>query len=288
MATTTPPMEVIELILLRLPIKDILRSKCVAKSWNNRINNSHFANGRFNTSQMQHPDRNRDPYPNTLWLSISVKKIPSRSCKNASVGERSALEGSNGAHGLICASGQKFRFALLNPVTRSSRLLTQADLPPYTCTYRSLGFGYDKGTDDYKIIMVLVERPGSRQSRREIRVYSLKNNSWRVVSEEPNDEETSSHGAVANGKMHWLAIKTRRNGKCRILSIDFEQEQLWEVPMPNVPRRILYYQHEHGRSALLWFNTTDTMQERREIPGTEDFSEAIVLVGSFISVSQTK
>ncbi|XVF62565.1 hypothetical protein PTKIN_Ptkin09bG0018500 [Pterospermum kingtungense] len=133
---------------------------------------------------------------------------------------------------------------LWNPSTRKSHMLpvTEADYPPIFYTNRSkfrYGFGYEPISDDYKLIrMVQFEelRGGDYTLETEVRVYSLRTNSWRRIEDFPFRfiEYFQPNGVLANHALHWVVRnKSISDTKSIVVAFDLGSEEYRVVPLPD-------------------------------------------------------
>lgn len=96
------------------------------------------------------------------------------------------------------------------------------------------GFGYDVGSDDYKIVRVIVFKEPEYHT--EVTVYSLKVNLWKRVKYFPYswvEDRYRGNGAFVNGTSNWLANQNqeaKRNDL--ILAFDLKSDRFYQVPTP--------------------------------------------------------
>ncbi|KAK9288025.1 hypothetical protein L1049_016470 [Liquidambar formosana] len=123
-----------------------------------------------------------------------------------------------------------------NPSTREFRRLPESGFATrydrYFSRYLVYGFGYDESIDDYKVVAVLC-KIGNGLSETEVKVYTLRTNSWRRIQEflyGPPQEPCQ----FVSGALNWVSLrhhggfllswalllliwKRRHTGRCHIL-----------------------------------------------------------------------
>lgn len=249
-------------ILSWLPVKSLLRFRCVCKSWRALISNFYFVNKHLShavTTRLQilksSPSFPHELYQTSLKVANRKLDLPTLS-EVYSVGFGSipgrmiTIVGS--CNGLICLQLSFGSFLLWNPSTRvtklSPRVMTSfschSGLWDSDCTlfYR---FGFDSSTQDYKVIVGKVSK---------IAVFAMKTGSWKIIQglEHANLNLTGKLGCFSNGALHWLHIKQGKQqfeASCsRILSFDLATEEFQEVvpmPLPN-----FFKENKHRISAF--------------------------------------
>ncbi|XP_071687398.1 F-box/kelch-repeat protein At3g06240-like [Rutidosis leptorrhynchoides] len=197
--------DVLEEILSRLDVEDVLRCKCVCKSWYNLISSSYFVKAHLERSY----NKKREHGCFRVFLRLD---------DFSHVGS---------CDGLVCIYPIRGEFVVTNPSTREVR-----KLPRTSMKYREKvcwGFGYDSSTDDYKVVI------GYNQSEHHtcFKVLSLKSNKWKFIG----DDHYSSpfnyhHGILYDGALHWFVDDTKKKKRI-ILSFDLSLEKFKEIPKPD-------------------------------------------------------
>ncbi|GMY35324.1 F-box protein CPR1 [Fagus crenata] len=98
------------------------------------------------------------------------------------------------------------------------------------------GFGYDETSDDYKVMRLVQFFAGEDDSwRSEVKVYSLKNDSWKRVPDCPYYLcYKPSYGMLASGALHWVVNpKAESDTTNLILAFDIGVEEYRLVPQPD-------------------------------------------------------
>ncbi|KAI8566674.1 hypothetical protein RHMOL_Rhmol02G0060300 [Rhododendron molle] len=244
------PLEIIIEVLSRLPVKSLLRFRCVSKSWRSLISQPEFAK-----THLRLASTNTDY---TLHRLLLCSSLYFKSCSLYSIlNEKSdtaveldcPLKGAHSTiwivgccYGLVCiAAGNEV--SIWNPSTRKSKRLPNVKMANlYRGTYgfdRGMyGFGYDESIDDYKVVGAFHD-VGNSGFEAEVKVYSLRTNSWRRIGGFPDRIPLTPHGSgtCVSGALHWFST-----GDCRriIVSLDLVKETYGEVSEPDYRDGILH------------------------------------------------
>ncbi|CAL5345609.1 unnamed protein product [Camellia sinensis] len=189
-------------ILVKLPVKSLLRFKCVSKSWSSLITNPSFIakhltnsnkkeNGCLFVHGIEPKDANNFPRKYTFAVcrdkSLTVPVFEYLGLKlNAKVHVMGPC------NGIFCLLTNSNSVALWNPANRESRALpTQTfpnSIPPrMELEGNAFGFGMDPFTGDYKVVSIRMYNRGSGLDNdihpssypKHIAIYSLHDDSWR-------------------------------------------------------------------------------------------------------------
>ncbi|XP_056689902.1 F-box protein CPR1-like isoform X2 [Spinacia oleracea] len=234
------PMPLIMDILSRLPVKDLLRFRCVSKTWKYLIDDSHFIK-----LHLQHS------LENTTNLAVVIRSSYLYSVEFPALDEAIIIdhplksydmgtEVLGSCNGLLCLSnGEKHGIngtVVYNPVTRKSRQVPASKIKiPYGYEHLIYGFGYDLVNDDCKVVRVIqysTNRPDSYDS--EVKVFSLKASSWRKVQDFPREYLLCYRrrwGVYVNGCLNWMATLKPDESKL-IVSFDLCSEVYKAVLLP--------------------------------------------------------
>ena len=104
------------------------------------------------------------------------------------------------------------------------------------CRSVTYGFGYDEKSDDYKVVrLVQFFADDNDLWESEVKVYSLKNDSWNRVQDCPYYlYNPCSSGTLASGALHWLVNpKVESDRTDLILAFDLAVEEYRLVPPPD-------------------------------------------------------
>ncbi|GKV01393.1 hypothetical protein SLEP1_g13950 [Rubroshorea leprosula] len=149
----------------------------------------------------------------------------------------------NGVLCLITSSQSIHYLGILNPSIKKLKLVLFPNLEDSFHLshgiYRSVdgrplrtenGFGFDSRTSDFKIVIIFQEIYSKRW--RQVQVYSLRQNSWKVLSNVPNFlyHMDDPQVVVNGGAIYWFVIIS----DCLwILMFDFTDETFKEIKMPD-------------------------------------------------------
>lgn len=233
------PFELVVEILTRVPVKDLLRFRCVCKSWR-----SLFKEERFWRQHMTHaPTRIVSfGWEDTLHgrFSESEMKMILEEVK-INVGDdiawltdATAVVGH--AHGLLCLYFQGNVFGLWNPSLRELRTIH----PPHLYTWYEMGFGYDPSSQDYKLVLVLkTQGEGSRSSQ--ALVLSLKSGAYRMIDclclENFDMVHSTTAGTRVGQIIYWQVWGDNLKVTEKLLSFDLVSERFNLCPRPRPSNR---------------------------------------------------
>ncbi|XP_071696047.1 F-box/kelch-repeat protein At3g23880-like [Rutidosis leptorrhynchoides] len=211
-------MDVVEAILVRLDVEDVLRCKSVCKSWYNMISTKYFVKVHLKRSC----NSNREHGYLRIQLHLEINHMTENDDKLRCF----MMVGS--CNGLVCISPYSAEFLVTNPSTREVRNLPM--LPYKNRTKLCWGFGYDSSTDDYKVVV------GYNRSEyhMEFQVLSLKSNKWKLVTDNnclTYNTRLRFSGFLYEGALHWF-VDDMKNKKTIILSFDLSLEKFKEIPQP--------------------------------------------------------
>ncbi|CAL5378754.1 unnamed protein product [Camellia sinensis] len=187
------PPEVITEILSRLPVKPLLQFRCVSKPWRSVIDSPNFIKMHLNRSIQSRSNLSlilnefNAPFPNQL-CSVDFDKLDIAFKLNPPLMFEKRLDKVwNSCNGLLCLSFGEGQAILWNPSTRK-HLELPVSLTETPVDFRGVlvnlfGLGYDSVSDDYKVMRIArINDYRFVHYESEVRVYSLKWNSWRKVA----------------------------------------------------------------------------------------------------------
>ncbi|KAK9949274.1 hypothetical protein M0R45_004807 [Rubus argutus] len=257
MATTDEhlPEDIIVQILYRLPVKPIVRFKCVSKRWCSIVSAPQFTKSQFKFASERKTLSHRlllstcsqlesfDLQTPSFRDDASVRKLafpfkqPERAVK--------ILGSCNGMVFVATESHYHDNSYIWNPTTGlllklpnpSYRVGSCPAVPHCGCpSYMDgmcpvvphCGFGYVSATDDYKVVVA-----GSfRNSTVPVEIYSSKANSWKRIESQPlfsSDKGFAGpEGTFSNEALHWLFASE----KPTIIAFDLVKEKFRERPLP--------------------------------------------------------
>ncbi|EOY19955.1 F-box and associated interaction domains-containing protein isoform 1 [Theobroma cacao] len=242
-----PEIMVID-ILLRLPVKSLMRFRCVCKSWCSSFQTSEFItnhrNKNLNLLLMLHDEV---PYFSLLSTEAKIKEYGEPEVEfNLKVKENihmldfDQLTVSGPCNGLLCVH-DNYSIILWNPSTREVKVLPESTIsrPPATddTYFGFVGFGFDRNSNDYKVLRCVnncvLEEDGFAvlEFIYQIDLYSLRTDSWREIAH-PDVFVYNPYlfNAYINGIYYWEA--TGDDGDL-ILSFDMVEEVFSTLSLPN-------------------------------------------------------
>ncbi|XP_075669772.1 F-box/kelch-repeat protein At3g23880-like [Castanea sativa] len=295
--------ELLENILIRLPVKSIIRFKCVKKSWSCFFQNPNFIakHHRYRCSitnpsflitsrddssddidiiSLLHPPHNDvdDTQVHIVDMNIrfdtnliSMRFLRSNICTCI--------------NGIICVggsfSGGFDGFFLWNPAIRQYKVVAYPTLhyPPGLDDYSTdsnFAFGYDHNSNDYKVVRIVNY---GRDYHIFVHVYTLSTDSWRQKINTDIDLSkitflSSFDEKYLNGVYYWRCIleDTDKHGRVLnsvvILSFHMTSEVFRMLSLPefrSVPRQIKTFAVFNECLAFIFYNKRTTMEANLEI-----------------------
>ncbi|KAI3716469.1 hypothetical protein L1987_67374 [Smallanthus sonchifolius] len=178
--------DLVEQILIRLDVEDLIRCKSVCKSWYSLITSMGFINRHMNHSC------DKDPYMYSDKLDhrriILVNGNPSRLYNDHH------LVGSS--NDLVCISAFSSKLLVGNPLTREVR---QLELPPWISLPLCWGFGYDSSKDDYNVI---VGSAKDENMKKLIVSYDLSKERFTEIPQPSDSRYKTRRGALLSTAYH--------------------------------------------------------------------------------------
>ncbi|CAI9117836.1 OLC1v1019321C1 [Oldenlandia corymbosa var. corymbosa] len=241
------PIELINEILVSLPAKSLGRFTCVSKSWLSLISSPEFIKAHLAIASGSddfghhclifrvYKFPNCDPHHRKYSVDSLFYGASSETASPNEVIDVNHLLNPNAlvwpvssCNGLVCMKTNNSVLLLFNPCTRKFKKLPQTGLEYRTADF---GFGYDKLNEDYKVFGIyhLIS------SRTEIRVYSLKNNSWRNLKIRYRGICRDTCLQYACGNVFWRRSEfTQSNGVRDIIArFDLGNEYYDEMDLPD-------------------------------------------------------
>ncbi|KAJ4964358.1 hypothetical protein NE237_024297 [Protea cynaroides] len=238
------PSDVEENILSRLPVKSLMRFRCVCKNWCNLVTKSHFIKMHFNRST-QIKDGSKLVFADEGKIySIDVEAYGKQYIETGAE-QKDYMDNQcrilpflvdrgwdcddpnlriiGSCNGLLCLyafSG----LCLLNPVTKEYKRLPNLEILEYS--FKDYAFGYSPRTDEHKVL-VIIEVNGDT----DFWVYTLgTNSSWRLIEGTKYKIHPHNHPLV-NGAIHWMA-SVRPSFSILPISFDFGDEKFRLLSLP--------------------------------------------------------
>ncbi|PNX83949.1 F-box/kelch-repeat protein [Trifolium pratense] len=210
------PSELVIQILVRLPVKSLIRFKCVSKSWLTLISDPNFANSHF---QLTAPHTRRILAISSL--SHEIQSIDFESSVNHEYTSLTLnlnspppfsfpLEIEGSCRGFLFLRHYS-KFYLWNPSTGFHRQIPESPFHSkfdvrtgcFPCVY---GFGYDQSRDDY--LLVLLSSKTKHDLWSYLEFFSLRDNTWKEIKGTHFPYNNANYdpgpGTLFNGAIHWL------------------------------------------------------------------------------------
>ncbi|XP_060189766.1 F-box/kelch-repeat protein At3g06240-like, partial [Lycium barbarum] len=256
------PDSVLPEILCRLPVKSLLRFRCVSKQWCSLISSPHFI-----SSYLSH-SLSITSYANPLILlrhfsfepknqgqeHYSVYFDPSKTENLTLVKElKFPFKTRSGHHfrvvgfcnGLFCLSddfkGKTYTIILWNPAIRRSITLPKpthvqfGSYGPHIC----LGFGFDPKTHDHKVVRIAYlhdDHEATTGLPSKVEVYSLSTGLWKTVNSKIHCKiiEYVYTSVYLSGAIHWISYTENEGGEFTnsLLVFDLSKEKFSEIGLP--------------------------------------------------------
>lgn len=213
------PLDVVINILKRVPVKSLMRFKCVSKEWLKLLERSPF----FTKQQLEYSTGNnallllqrvhRQPQPDpfsTCLIGPHHHHLIDESHLSDIVSPAAKILAS--CNGLLCLR-HTTALSILNPATRQIRQVPIENLS----AFNYVGFGFSPLADDYKIVRIsmcifapdnqVVVLDNVRVER--VEVYSLASGFWKEIDAAKLQPLCIVSSSVAiTGSIFWLATKT--------------------------------------------------------------------------------
>ncbi|KAK6117900.1 hypothetical protein DH2020_048357 [Rehmannia glutinosa] len=190
-------------IILRLPIKSLLRSKLVCKHWNSLISNPGFLES--NSAVGIFFQFCNGPWHAYISFSVYDSRVPPLLDFIQGFSDIRILQSCNGL--LLCsitdwAFNSRVNYYVCNPTTKQYSIL-----PVVPKKQRGLSLLFDPSRSPYyKVVCVRELKSYQNQHRFQIEVYSSKTGStWRILGEPFAATVKFKRGVYWNGAIHWIS-----------------------------------------------------------------------------------
>ncbi|THG11016.1 hypothetical protein TEA_028832 [Camellia sinensis var. sinensis] len=247
-------------ILLYLPIRSLLRFKSVSKHWLSLITNPHFLHLRtthpnprpsglflYRYSHQIHPDFD--------FLSLLNYESPSKPPFKALtfVHDPSDLRILQSCNGLLLCRG--LHLYIYNPTTSQFATLPQPPrrvLTPLRCftTFYAYNLAFDPSkSPHYKVVSVNFSC--GLPDHYELEIYSSETGLWSPSGDPFTGDVSFNLGVFWNGALHWISTS---GGDSLYFNVD--KERLETMPMPPIPdgweeRRLRYFRESRDHLHLI-------------------------------------
>ncbi|PIN18018.1 hypothetical protein CDL12_09316 [Handroanthus impetiginosus] len=235
------PQEILFDIFSRLPAKSVGKCGCLSKQWCTLLSTPQFIKSHLNRKTRQE---------NLILITPSHSLHAITTIKDDTVSRNLELRNNwvevvGSCDGLVLLINVRYEKILLNPITRQQVKVPDSPLALKRWEGFSMhGFGYDRHTDDYKIVTLSYYADDYYDPDNEyepdcentfVDVYSVKKGVWKRVENSPYNHAVPevSSGAFVNGAVHWLASGRESGYRSVIVAFNFANEVFDEIPAPN-------------------------------------------------------
>ncbi|KAL4616262.1 hypothetical protein ACB092_07G185900 [Castanea dentata] len=238
------PDDIVLNILANLPVKSVLRFRCVSKTWDSSITTPDFISTHLNLNLN---NNNNLAYLISIRSNTTIRSfIGGYDHTFNRISEYPIPSGLPLSHaysacnGLVCLTQYESFFAdihLWNPSIRKFKRLPDSSLPQYYCI--STGFAYDSKTNDYKVVKISQKRsPDNHWVEHGAEVYTLSSNSWRRVEMSLTNNTVglikNQTSIFVSGALHWLRRVIEAQGiRYMIWSFDVNNDKFGEIALPD-------------------------------------------------------
>uniref|UniRef100_A0ACD5Y160 Uncharacterized protein n=1 Tax=Avena sativa TaxID=4498 RepID=A0ACD5Y160_AVESA len=238
---TCLPQDMIELILVRLSVSNLLRCRGVCKLWDGIIRDPRFT--------MAHLRRNAKPRPLLIFhRAVNLGKLcPSEAVLfdeawSPSTWDVPVIEPDDflcaSCNGLICLYSSKSTIKIANVATGECMHLAKPVKNSKGDRFSYYNFGFSPATNEYKVMHFSPDKQlhGSGFFS-EIQVYTLGNERWRIVrTPQALSLNCVEHSGVVNvnGAMYWLTEDTESSWRRAVVSFDLKDEHIELIRLPVV------------------------------------------------------
>ncbi|XP_030462504.2 F-box/kelch-repeat protein At3g06240-like [Syzygium oleosum] len=219
------PHDIVVEVLKRLPVKSLLRCRCVCRSWRSTMDDPrfvalHLSHSALDASNCYLVCLDWCRHLCSLFSNESLT-LPSRSqIEVPFVTPAGRYDFVGSCNGLICIAelsrnGFSQAMYLWNLFTGKHKAVPQSGLGhqffSMETAYESLGFGFDAGSNDYKIVKILCFEDDNGQCfggpNPRVEIYSLSTDSWRSLECEVPVFYDNGSAVFLNGNLPWIAFK---------------------------------------------------------------------------------
>ncbi|XP_074284077.1 F-box protein CPR1-like [Silene latifolia] len=211
-------------ILIRLPVKSILRFKIVSKLWYSTLSSSKFANYHLMKFRISPPSA---PV-NTLFIEScrnyylfsyndakNSGKLKDKCVKlDIDFGVEGYFNFTGCCNGLICLTHDSDKFFVLwNPATRKlHKYESDVFLNPFNVLNPNpriaTGFGYVSSVDDYKYVRILtLSLETVPVNSNIVHIFSIRKNKWRKIDFDDNAVFPYGQPVLFNEKLYWAGYR---------------------------------------------------------------------------------
>ncbi|XP_050210891.1 F-box/kelch-repeat protein At3g06240-like [Mercurialis annua] len=231
--------EVVAEILKRLPVKSLLKFKCVCRSWYALITNPIFI-----SLHLAHTTESNKTL--SLVKKYCYSKTPQfvLHCDDDSFSEYKQLDlpsfnecGNDiwvvgSCNGLVCLFDRKFkRVTVWNPAT--GEFIATSLIGICKGLYDFLGFGFDRKNNAYKVVRIVFSLRDDTASPPVAEIFQPGSDSWKTIPIKNLHYDFRGSRVHWNGVFHWFT--KRHNGRKKtIATFDLSNEAFQEMMLPHM------------------------------------------------------
>ncbi|XP_002532715.3 F-box protein CPR1 [Ricinus communis] len=265
------PDDIVSDVLLLLPVKALLRFRCLSKPLCSLIDSPDFID-----HHLSHSLKTRSNLFLILrdWnlYTLDFDSLSSVSPAAADVlihplQKGGGTEAVGSCNGLLALRNSERDLALYNPATRKYKRVPVSEIEPpdrnSKTGYVFYGFGFDSVSEDYRLVRMATfvgedDRCESFDYEYQVQVYSLKNDSWKRIKGLPyylrflykpffQVLHRRGYGVFACNALHWVMPHWPELGvNNSIIAFDIVNETFQQVPQPNWSDNQLNFQVDAG------------------------------------------
>ncbi|XP_027351269.1 F-box/kelch-repeat protein At3g23880-like [Abrus precatorius] len=265
------PHELIVEILSYIPVKGLMRWRCVSKPWNDLVLDPTFVK-----LHLQRSSKNihmlytwkpiLDPKgfrcgPSSMHCSTvqGILEHPSSAVNGGEVPCEfdNPIDIIGTCNGLVCLRViepfdendvyNEVYIRFWNPSMRITSDLSpplESQILCYSRSCVSLGFGYDDSSDTYKVLALVMKQ---KSTNIEVSVHCLGDKFWRKIANAPTDTRIERYkGHFLSGTLNWMARHVQRTDEHVIFSFDLRKDTYRYLSMPDGLETMERFQAELG------------------------------------------
>ncbi|KAJ8429704.1 hypothetical protein Cgig2_004879 [Carnegiea gigantea] len=234
------PTGLVTEILARLPVKSLLRFRCVCKSWHSLISSLDFAY--LHLAHYHDDDDDNTPiltficHENIVRWNLrsthTFRNVASKDCRNLPDNGCKCPENyficGHSVNGLLLLSNsylsyktRRTEIMLWNPLIGKAH-----KLPSLEVCDAILGLGVDLSNNDYKVVAI------ANYPCTSVHLYTLSTHTWRSIVdyEESMISLVLSHGLLIQGTVFWVTVEYE--GNSYMVSLDVKDEVFDYTTLP--------------------------------------------------------
>ncbi|PON91992.1 F-box domain containing protein [Trema orientale] len=227
--THSLPEDLIVRIMSKLPVKSLIRFKCVSKRWHtiittdSHLTTTHLDRSKSNKLCIVSGNECLSTFPVRKYVDRMLLLRDESTVEDVDIvlfHHSFEYEIVGSCNGLVCVALVIINrtwivdTVLWNPATKGWRYLTE---PTSSESQRRdsnlLSFGYDHDHNDYKLVRVELNNAEERRMAR-VHVFSRSRDSWRQVTSRdlPDRKVAGEMGIIVNGVMYLMGYENNSSG----------------------------------------------------------------------------